>query len=110
MAKAKTKTDALRNVRQDEWPKGLKKRQSSWRFQRMVKGQNYLEVWGAMSEADAIRKAHRYNVELDQGRNPIQVERKAALTFRKLGYALYSRYHDRLWFTGSCRLGCPGRS
>lgn len=56
----------------NKWPRGLMRRGDSFRFSRMVDGRRLIEVWGSIPEGDAIRKAARYNVDIDDGIQPIK--------------------------------------
>jgi integrase len=72
--------------RETAWPLGLYRRGMSFRFRRMAGGQKVFEVWGALPVADAIRKASRYNLDLEEGRQPAEVQPKkkvSAISFLK---------------------------
>ena len=76
-----TKDPSLFKDRDDpSWPVGLYRRQYSFRFRRVVKTLSVLEVWGAIPEGDAIRRATRYNLDLEEGRNPIEERSKRVMT------------------------------
>ena len=62
--------------REDDWPEALYCRNTSFRFRRVVNGHKYREVWGKIPLDKAIRKATRYNLDIEEGIDPISVTRK----------------------------------
>ena len=68
------------DCREAAWPKGLYRRGNSFRFRRMGGRHRVIEVWGPMPEADAIRKSSRYNLDLDEGRLPVEEHAKREMT------------------------------
>jgi integrase len=47
----------------------------------MVGRHHVIEVWGSMPEADAIRKAARFNFDLEEGRLPVKEQATREMTF-----------------------------
>ena len=66
--------------REDDWPKGLYRRGDSFRFRRTVGPHRVFEVWGRTHLEDAVRKASRYNLDLEDGRHPVQERVKREMT------------------------------
>lgn len=78
--------DTFRDEREAAWPKGLYRRQGSFRYKRMVEGRKFFEVWGIMSDRDAIDKAEQFNLDLRRGVDPARAERARRTTFRTFAY------------------------
>lgn|GEM_PF-1865458 len=94
--------DAFRDERDAAWPKGLYRRQGSFRYKRLVEGHKYLEVWGVMSDRDAIDKATQYNLDLRRGVDPARAERARRRTFDEFAYDEWlpqkkTTLRDRTW-------------
>lgn len=66
----------FKDKRLDSWPVGLYRRASSFRFRRHYNGQRIIEVWGDIPESDAIRRATRYNLDLEDGIVPFEIKSK----------------------------------
>ena len=60
------------DCREPDWPLGLYRRGNSFRFRRLLGRQRVFDVWGPMPLPDAIRKATRYNLDLEDGRLPVE--------------------------------------
>ena len=71
------------DVREDSWPAGLYRRESSFRYRRMLQGKILRDVWGDIPIEDAIRKAHRYNLDVEEGHNPITKAKRNSTTFEQ---------------------------
>jgi hypothetical protein len=89
--RAATKTDGMTmgayskqrdsDCRESDWPLGLYRRGVSFRFRRMAGGRRIFQVWGQMPEGDAIRKASRYNMDIEDGRMPVEERARREMTF-----------------------------
>lgn len=70
---------SFKDERLATWPIGLYRRESSFRYRRRYAGSNIIKVWGQMPEGDAIRKASRFNLDLEDGLVPTD-ERSKSVT------------------------------
>jgi integrase len=61
--------------------RSLYQRGESFRFRRVADGERLMEVWGRIPTADAIRKAQRYNFEIEDGQNPVCKSKRESSTF-----------------------------
>ena len=68
------------DCRETDWPLGLYRRGNSFRFRRRAGRRRVFDVWGAMPLPEAIRKATRYNLDLEEGRNPVEARAKRETT------------------------------
>lgn len=59
------------DIRDKNWPKGLYRRATSFRFRRMFRGKILIEVWGEIDLIAAVNRANRYNCDIQEGRNPV---------------------------------------
>lgn len=66
--------------REPHWPKGLYQRNESFRFHRRVNGRVYVDVFGRIPFEQAQRKAHRHNLDIEDGKNPIQEKARIETT------------------------------
>ena len=69
-----------KDERKQGWPQGLMLRGASFRYSRMFDGSRLVEVWGEIPESEAIRKARRYNMDIDDGIQPIHERVRARTT------------------------------
>ena len=69
------------DCRDPDWPTGLYRRGESLRFRRTVRGELLMEIWGRMPVADAIRRAHRHNLDIEEGQNPVSKTKRDGTTF-----------------------------
>lgn len=77
------------DCREATWPKGLYRRAGSFRFRRMGGRHRVIEVWGSMPEADAIRKAARYDLDLDEGRLPAEEHARREMTVAAFAHGVW---------------------
>lgn len=68
------------DCREPDWPPGLYRRGNSFRFRRLAGRRRAFDVWGPMPLPDAIRKTTRYNLDLEEGRNPVEARARRETT------------------------------
>ena len=67
----------FKDERLDSWPVGLYRRASSFRYRRHYGSRRIIKVLGNIPECDAIRKAIRYNLDLEEGIVPAEIKTKS---------------------------------
>ena len=97
----RTGDDKFSDRREAAWPKGLYRRVDSYRFKRTVHGRKYQEVWGSIAHDDAVRRAQRYNLDIADGKDPIQAQAARSMTFDAFAYGTWLKIALTAWVTGA---------
>jgi len=76
------KSDNPIDKRQEDWPKCLYCRDGSFRYKRTVDGRKYSEVFGKISYDEAVRRAKRFDFDIEDGKDPTTKKETRSRTFQ----------------------------